>query len=75
MELWGAAKRLESMKRLIELFLPKRKAQPPEPARPADFFCIYCNAKFPHDELDRVVAHLKPHRTKDEAEARLHAAG
>lgn len=74
MEPWVDAKRLEEMKRIFDFFRSKPKPEPSEPERPADFFCIYCNAKFPHDELDRVVAHLKPHRTKDEAEARLHAA-
>lgn len=58
------------MKRLFDLF---RKAEPaaPPPPRQADFFCLYCNAKFPHDDLERVLAHLKPHRDKEEAEARV----
>lgn len=58
------------MKRFLDLF---RKQPPPEtPApKPVNFFCLYCNAKFPHDDLPRVVAHLKPHKTKEEAEARL----
>jgi hypothetical protein len=61
------------MRRIFDLFRPKPKAEPAP--RPADFFCIYCNAKFPHEELDRVVAHLKPHGSKEEADARLHEAG
>ncbi len=60
------------MKRLFALF--RRDPAPPPPPKPTDFFCIYCNAKFPHDELDRVIAHLKPHANKDEAEARLYKA-
>jgi hypothetical protein len=58
------------MKRLFDLF---RKQSPSDTlARQPDFFCLYCNAKFPHEDLERVSAHLKPHRTKDEAEQRLH---
>lgn len=61
------------MKRLFDLF---RRQRPTEPvAQQPDFFCLYCNAKFPHDDLERVLAHLKPHTTKEEAEARLHGAG
>ncbi len=57
------------MKRLFDLFRGARKTEPVE--RPADFFCLYCNAKFPHDDLKRVVAHLKQHASKEEADARL----
>lgn len=61
------------MKRLFALFRWKEK---PEPiAAPPDFFCLYCNAKFPHDDLERVLAHLKPHKDRDEAEARVDGAG
>lgn len=62
------------MKRLFDLFLKKNASEPP-PAPEPDFFCLYCNAKFPHEDLERVLAHLKPHTTKEEAEARLHGAG
>lgn len=58
------------MKRLFDLFRRKTEAAP-APPRPANFFCLYCNAKFPHDDLARVIAHLKPHRSKEEAEERL----
>lgn len=62
------------MKRFLDFFRqeakPEAEAEPA--ARPPDFFCLYCNAKFPHDDLARVLAHLKPHKSKDEAEARLH---
>jgi hypothetical protein len=61
------------MKRLFDLF---RKRSPAEaPARDPDFFCLYCNAKFPHEDIERVLAHLKPHTSKEEADARLPAAG
>lgn len=60
------------IKRLLAFF--RRDSAPPPAPKPADFFCIYCNAKFPHDELDRVVAHLRPHASREEAEARLHEA-
>lgn len=57
------------MKRLFALF---RRREKPEPfAAQPDFFCLYCNAKFPHDDLQRVLAHLKPHKDREEAEARL----
>jgi 5-methylcytosine-specific restriction endonuclease McrA len=61
------------MKRFLDFF---RRKTPDEPAakRP-DFFCLYCNAKFPHDDLERVLAHLKPHKNKEEADARLNPAG
>lgn len=62
------------MKRLFDLFRKHVPAEPPV-ARPPDFFCLYCNAKFPHDELDRVLAHLKPHRSREEADARLSKTG
>jgi 5-methylcytosine-specific restriction endonuclease McrA len=44
-----------------------------KPARriETDFFCLYCNAKFPNSDLDRVLAHLKPHSSKEEAEERV----
>jgi hypothetical protein len=61
------------MSRLFDLFRKKNPAEPP--AREPEFFCLYCNAKFPHEDLERVLAHLKPHATKDEAEARLHGVG
>jgi hypothetical protein len=61
------------MKRFFDLFRKKPEAEPAP--RPAEFFCLYCNARFPHDDLERVVAHLKPHESKEEADARLHAAG
>jgi len=57
------------MKRLFDLFRKKEKPKPPP--RPANFFCLYCNAKFPHEDLERVLAHLKPHASKEEAEARI----
>lgn len=60
------------MKRLLDLFRKQTPAEPPPPRQP-DFFCLYCNAKFPHDDLPRVLAHLKPHRDREEAEARLSA--
>ncbi|MCW5681237.1 MAG: hypothetical protein KF794_09845 [Xanthobacteraceae bacterium] len=48
-----------------------RRAEPPKPAaRPGNFFCIYCNARFSNDDLPRVIAHLKPHASKEEAELR-----
>lgn len=59
------------MKRLLDLFRKQTPAEPPP--RQTDFFCLYCNAKFPHDDLERVLAHLKPHHDKEEAEARLSA--
>jgi hypothetical protein len=59
------------MKRLFDLFRKQSVAAPL--ARQPDFFCLYCNAKFPHEDLERVLAHLKPHRDKEEAEARLTA--
>lgn len=59
------------MKRLLDLF---KRQSPADPiARPPDFFCLYCNAKFPHEDLPRVLAHLKPHHSRDEAEARIGA--
>ena len=61
---------LSKMKRLFDLF--RKQSSPAEPlVRQPDFFCLYCNAKFPHDDLERVAAHLKPHKSRDEAEARL----
>lgn len=57
------------MKRLFDLFRKKTEAEPVPPA--SQFFCLYCNAKFSHEDLPRVVAHLKPHSSKEEAEARL----
>ncbi len=63
------------MKRLRDLFRREGpKEQKPEP-RVADFFCLYCNAKFSQEDLPRVIAHLKPHASKDEAEARLQENG
>ncbi len=62
------------MKRLFDLFRKKNASERP-PAPELDFFCLYCNAKFPHEDLERVLAHLKPHNSKEEAEARLHGAG
>jgi hypothetical protein len=55
------------MKRLFDLFRKKPKPAPRQP----NFFCLYCNAKFPHEDLERVLAHLKPHSSKEEAEARV----
>jgi 5-methylcytosine-specific restriction endonuclease McrA len=60
------------MKRLFDFFRKKPEAEPV--ARRPDFFCLYCNAKFPHDDLERVLAHLKPHASKEEADARLNGA-
>lgn len=60
------------MIRLRDFFLRRKRTDPAPP--PAEFFCLYCNAKFPHEDLPRVIAHLKPHRTRDEAEARLPGA-
>lgn len=57
------------MKRLLNFFRREPKAEPPAPQ--SSFFCLYCNARFPHDDLERVVAHLKPHKSREEAEARL----
>jgi len=57
------------MKRLLDLFRKPSPAEPPK--REPDFFCLYCNAKFKHDDLERVLAHLKPHKDKEEAEARI----
>lgn len=57
------------MKRLLDLFRRQDTAKPE--ARQPDFFCLYCNAKFPHEDLPRVLAHLKPHHSSDEAEARI----
>lgn len=60
------------MKRILDFF---RKKPEPEPAPPpANFFCLYCNAKFPNEDLERVVAHLKPHTSKEEADARVGTA-
>jgi hypothetical protein len=73
LELLQAAETNTSMKRLFDLFRRSGDKAEAAPRRP-DFFCIYCNAKFPHDELDRVVAHLKPHKSKEEADARIGAA-
>jgi hypothetical protein len=61
------------MKRLLDFFRKKDPAEPP--VREPDFFCLYCNAKFPHEDIERVLAHLKPHATKEEADARLPASG
>jgi hypothetical protein len=69
-----AEMRLSSMKRFFDLFRKQAAPEPPAP-RAADFFCLYCNAKFPHDDLPRVVAHLKPHETKEEADSRIENAG
>lgn len=57
------------MSRFLDFF--RRKPDAPAAPKQADFFCLYCNAKFPHSELERVVAHLKPHKSKEEADARL----
>lgn len=57
------------MKRFFDLF--RRQAPSEALVRQPDFFCLYCNAKFPHEDLERVAAHLKPHQNREEAEARL----
>ncbi len=62
------------MRSLFDRFRRKDEEKPAAP-RPPNFFCLYCNAKFPHDDLPRVVAHLKPHTSKEEAEARIESAG
>lgn len=62
------------MKRLLDLFRRKTEPSMPPPPRAGTFFCIYCTAKFPNDDLERVIAHLKPHDTKEEAEARVGGA-
>lgn len=59
------------MKRLFDFFRRKPEAEAEATAPPAQFFCLYCNAKFPYEELERVMAHLKPHASREEAEARL----
>lgn len=60
------------MKRFLELFRKPATANEakPEPRQP-DFFCLYCNSKFPHEDLERVLAHLKPHTSKEDAEKNL----
>jgi hypothetical protein len=57
------------MKHLFDFFRKQSVAEPL--ARQPDFFCLYCNAKFPHDDLKRVLAHLKPHVSKEDAERNL----
>lgn len=58
------------MKWLREIF-GSGKEKEPSPPRETNFFCIYCNAKFKNSDLERVIAHLKPHTSKEEADQRL----
>lgn len=68
-EPWLRSETPDRMKRLFDFF--RRKPDAGTAAPPAQFFCLYCNAKFSYEDLERVVAHLKPHVSREEAEARL----
>jgi hypothetical protein len=55
--------------RLIDF---SRRGKTPE--APAIFFCPSCRCSFFYSELERLAAHLKPHDTEAEAEARVRRA-
>ncbi len=58
------------MKWLRKIFGRAEDKAPPRRTE-TNFFCLYCNAKFPNSDLERVIAHLKPHASMEEAEERV----